>query len=269
MKKGLESLALVALLALPAMADVPPPPAVQQVSVTEKLGQRVPQDVSFVDATGHRFKLAERFGHDKPVLLTLVYYNCAMLCSPMMGGLVKALRASGLTLGKDYDALTVSIDPDETTDLAAQKKQGYLQALGVHPTDASWVFATGDQPEIEKLADSVGFGYQYDGASKQYAHDAVVMFLSPEGKVSHYLYGIEFAPQDVKFALIEASHARVGTSLDRVLLSCFRYDPATRKYGFYIMTFVRAGALLTLFTLLTLLFVLFRQERRMKRGSPA
>ena len=265
-----HTLALLALLAASvALADVPPPPAVQRVSVVEKLGNAIPQGLSFVDSTGHRFLLKELFGHGKPVLLELVYYDCPMLCSLVMAGSVKALAKTGLVLGKDYDALTVSIDPSETSDLARTKKQGYMQSLGARPDDPHWVFATGDRPEIEKLADSVGFGYRYDGSTKQYAHDAVIMLLTPEGTVSHYLYGVQFKPQDLKLGLIEASHGKVGTGFDRVLLQCFRYDPATRRYGFAIMVFIRAGALLTLFTLAILLFILFRRERRMKRGSPA
>lgn len=269
MRNGLTSSLLVLFVATAAFADVPPPPAVQQVSVVEKLGQPIPEGLSFVDSDGKRFVTGDVFHDGKPVVLTLVYFECGMLCSPMMGGLVKALSATGLKLGSDYHALTVSIDPHETTDQAREKKRGYLQSLGYPETDPNWVFATGDKPEIEKLADSVGFGYRYDGASKQYAHDAVVMFLSPEGKVSRYLYGIQFQPQDVKLALVEASHGKVGTSLDRVLLTCFQFDPATRKYGFYIMTFIRAGALLVLFTLASLLIILFRHEKKMKRGSPA
>jgi protein SCO1/2 len=269
MRNGLYSSLIVVLLASGAQADVPPPPAVQQVSVTEKLGQPIPQGLSFVDSNGKRFQLKDVLAGGKPVLLTLVYYDCPMLCSLVMGGTVSALTKSGLKLGQDYRALTVSVDPNETSDLARTKKRGYLQSLGYPETDPNWVFATGDKPEIDELADAVGFGYQYDGASKQYAHDAVIMFLSPEGKMMRYLYGVTFQPQDVKLALVEASHGKVGTSLDRVLLTCFQYDPATHRYGLFISLFVRIGATLVLLSLITLLFILFRYDKKMKRGSPA
>jgi protein SCO1/2 len=259
----------LALFSALALADVPPPPAVQNVKVTEHLGEQIPTDLQFTDSNGHPFRIADVLASGKPVLLTLAYYHCPMLCGLVMSGEMKALRQTDLELGKDYRALTVSIDPDETSQMAAEKKRGYLQDLGYPDTDPNWIFATGQADQVKKLADAIGFGYSYDRFSKQYAHNAVIMFLSPDGRVTRYLYGVNFAPKDVSLALLEASHGKVGTSLDRVILQCFRFDPATRKYGFDIMLFMRAGALTVLFSLATLLFILWRREVKTKRGAHA
>lgn len=261
------ALALLCVLSAPALGDVAPPPDFQKVKVVEHLGEAIPQDLSFVDSNGKPFTLQDAFHHGKPVVLTLVYYDCPSLCRPLMDGLVKSLKATGLALGKDYDAVTVSFDPRETSALAAQNKARLLPAIGAADTDPHWIFATGQQAQIQRLADAVGFGYTYVGQSKQYAHDAVIFVLSPDARLMRYLYGIEFVPQDVKFALIEASHGRVGTTLDRLVLQCFQFDPTSHRYALFATTFVKAGAVLTLFTLATLLTILWRQEVKKKRGA--
>jgi len=258
---------LCAMLSAPVLGEVAPPPDFQKVKVVEHLGEKIPEDLTFTDSNGKPFALKDAFHHDRPVVLTLVYYDCPSLCRPLMDGLVKSLKASGLTLGKDYDALTVSFSPTETSALAQQNKARLLPVIGAADTDPNWIFATGQDPQIHKLADAVGFGYTYVGASKQYAHDAVVFMLSPDARLMRYLYGIEFVPQDVKFALIEASHGKVGTTLDRLVLQCFQFDSTTHRYGLYAVLFVKAGAVLVLLTLLTLLTILWRHEVKKKRGA--
>jgi protein SCO1/2 len=241
------------------------PPALEAVGITEKIGNFVPGDSSFTDSAGAQIRLQQFLNKDKPVLLNLVYYQCPMLCNLVLTGLVKGLKASGLRLGEDYLALTVSIDPKETPDLAAERKRGHLQALGISGADPNWAFTTGNEQQIHRLAESVGFEYAYDESTKQYAHAAATFVLTPAGKISRYLYGFEYSPRDLKLALVEASGGRVGTSFDRFLLTCFRYEPALRRYGFYMSGILRGGALLVFAGLCALLVNLWRRE--LKRGT--
>jgi len=214
----------------------------------------------FTSSVGKETRLGELFSGDQPVLLILAYYRCPMLCNLVISGAVKALRGSGLKLGRDYRAATISIDPSETAELAATRKAGHLQALGVATDDPAWAFMVGAEAQIRALAKSVGFGYAYDEETKQYAHGAVALVLTPRGTVSRYLYGVEFSPRDMKLALVEAADGKVGTSLDRILLRCFKYDAALRKYDLYVWGILKGGALLVFAMLATLLAVLWRRE---------
>ena len=259
--------AAVALWLAAAAGAQEPPPILEQVGVTERLNEQVPLELSFVDSTGRHVRLKELLGGDKPVVLTPIYYQCPVLCNLVLAGLVSTLKESGVRLGEDVRVVTVSIAPEETPALAAEKKRGYLQALGV-PTDSKdWAFLTGTEPSIRALTEAVGFRYAYDAQLKQYAHAAVVMVLTPEGRLSRYLYGMETPPRDFRFSLVEASGGRVGSSFDRVLLTCYQYDPASRRYAFFVKGFVRTGGLLVFAALATLLGVLWRRE--LKRGRVA
>jgi protein SCO1/2 len=243
----------------------PMPRVLDSVEVSERIGDSIPLGLPFTDATGRETQLSEFFGDDQPVVLILAYYQCPMLCNLVISGTAKALRGTGLTLGKDYRALTVSIDPTETPTLASSRKAGHLQALGAPTDEPAWGFMTGAEEQIRALARSVGFGYAYDEETKQYAHAAAVFILTPRGKISRYLYGINFSPRDLKLALLEAADGKVGTSLDRILLRCFKYDPALRKYGIYVWGILKGGALLVLAMLSALLAVLWRRE--LKQGT--
>lgn len=280
MRGGVATLAF--LLVAPAWAQYPGdrrhagggaavPAAVKGVDVIERLGDLVPAGVRFTDSEGRPFQLADVLRQGRPVILTLVYYRCPALCSLVLSGLTRSLRAVDLRLGDDYRVVTVSIDPSETPRLAAESKRGHLQALGADPATAAWTFATGAEPEIQALAGALGFQYTYDAPTRQYAHAAAIFVLSPEGKISRYLYGIDYPARDLRLALVEASRGRVGTSLDRVLLTCFKYDPASRRYEPYVLGFVRIGGLLVFLALATLLSILWRQEVKMKkqRGAQA
>lgn len=261
-----SGLAIATLLAASgAWAADPMPPALESVEITEHIGEAIPLDLPFTDSTGREFRLAESFRPDRPVVLILAYYQCPMLCNLVLGGTVKALRGSGLKLGRDYSAITVSIDPSETSAQAAERKGGHLQALGEAATDPAWIFSTGAEAQIKALARGLGFGYAYDESTRQFAHPAVVFLLTPEGKISRYLYGLEFSPRDIKLALVEAAGGKVGTSLDRILLSCFKYDPSLRRYGIYVSGILRGGALLIFGLLSGLLLILWRRE--LKRGT--
>lgn len=247
------------------------PAVVKGVDVLERLGDHVTEDAHFVDSEGRPFQVADVLHQGKPVILTLVYYRCPALCSLVLSGLTRSLRDVGLKLGQDYRVLTVSIDPTETPRMAAESKRGHMQALGVDPLTKDWTFATGTEEDIRRLAGAVGFQYAYDEPSKQYAHAAAIFVLSPEGKISRYLYGIDFPTRDMRMALVEASQGKVGTALDTVLLTCFKYDTTTRRFEPYVLGFVRIGASLVFVALATLLTVLWRQELKMKkqRGAQA
>jgi protein SCO1 len=279
--KRLATLALV--LATSAWAQYPgdrqahgaarsqAPAAVKGVDVLERLGDSVPLDAHFVDSEGRPFRLGDELQKGKPVILTLVYYRCPALCSLVLSGLTRSLRGVDLKLGEDYRVVTVSIDPTETPRMAAESKRGHMQALGVDPLTPGWTFGTGTEEQIQALARAVGFQYTYDEPSKQYAHAAAIFVLSPDGKISRYLYGIDFPTRDMRMALVEASKGKVGTAIDRVLLTCFKYDAATRRFEPYILGFVRIGASLVFVALATLLAVLWRQELKMRkqRGAQA
>jgi protein SCO1/2 len=257
----MKAVAALALLFAPcSLAADSGPSALDSIEVTERIGESIPLELSFTDATGKEVPLSKYFGGEQPVLLILAYYQCPMLCNLVINGAVKALRGSGLKLGRDYRALTVSIDPTETTAMAASHKAGHLQALGAPVDHSDWGFMTGAEEQIRALAASIGFGYAYDEETKQYGHAAVVFVLTPQGKISRYLYGMEFSPRDLKLALIEAADGKVGTSLDRILLRCFKYDAALRKYGIYVWGIMKGGALLVFVMLSTLLAVLWRRE---------
>jgi protein SCO1 len=244
---------------------VPPAAPIGEADIVESLNEAVPGEATFTDWEGRQGRLRDYFDGQKPVLLTLVYYRCQSLCSLVLGGLSKAARNSGLQLGRDYRAVTISIDPRETPELAMERQRGHLQSLGMPGQAKDWAFLVGAEDQVKKVADAVGFKYRYDPQSEQYAHAAAIMVLTPEGRVSRYLYGFEFPPRDVKFALLEAGGGRIGTSFDRVILTCFKYDPNTRRYGLYIFGFIRGGALLVFGALAAALAVYWRREY--KRGT--
>ena len=241
------------------------------VDVVERLNERLPDDARFFDAFQNQVAVRDIYGHGKPVLLSLVYFECPMLCSLVMQGLVRGLNGSGLELGKDYQAVTISFNPKDTPRESAVYQSGYLQKLvsarTAHAQD--WLFLTGSAGAIHSVADAVGFKYRWDAASQQFDHPAVAVVLTPDGRISRYLYGVDFPSRDLKLALVEASGGKVGTSFDRVLLECFRYDPSTRRYGLYVWGFIRGGALLVLLLLGGMLFHFWRRDYRNAKASRA
>jgi protein SCO1/2 len=242
--------------------------ALQDIDVIEHLGDRVPATLSFTDGQGNRVGLESLLNRGKPVLVTLGYHRCPMLCGLVLDGLVKAGRLSGLKPGKDFLAVDVSIDPAEDPTLLLQVQQRVVTLAGNGATAADWPFWTSVADggvAARKLADAVGFRYKYDAQSKQFAHDAVAFVLTPEGMVARYLYGVDYPPRDFRMAVVEASGGRVGTSLDKVLLSCYRYDPAKRRYAPFVMGFMRIGAGTCFLALVGLLTILWRKELAMKR----
>ena len=236
-------------------------PEANEIAVDEMLGGRLDMDLDFVDHDGKAVKLGDYFDGKRPVLLTLNYYRCPTLCSLQLNGLTRTLEQFDWQPGDDYRMVTVSIDPREGPELAAKKRASHLEALGV--TDLDWNFLTGDALQIRMLAAQLGIGYAYDAEQDQYAHPAVLMFISPEGKVARYLYGLEYQPSDVKFALIEASEGRVGSPVDKLILSCFHYDASLGEYGPFAMGIMRlGGAFMVLIVGIPLVFVWRRERRR-------
>jgi protein SCO1/2 len=241
--------------------------ALQDIDVIEHLGDRVPS-LSFADGAGRPARFDSLLGQGKPVVVTLGYHRCPMLCGLVLDGIVKAAAKSGLKLGKDFLAVDVSIDPAEDATLLAQTQARVVSLAGKGATAADWPFWTSvadGAASARKLADAVGFRYKYDAQSKQFAHDAVAFVLTPEGVVSRYLYGVDYPARDFRMAVVEASGGRVGTSFDKVLQSCYQYDPAKRRYAPFVMGFMRIGAGLVFFALVGMLSVLWRRELVMKR----
>lgn len=207
---------------LPARADL-----------EQKLNAQVPLNLKFRDETGSLVPLSTFF-HGRPVILQMGYYRCWLMCDVVTGGLIRSLQDLQLNPGKDFDVVFVSIDPTEQWQTAAQKKAEYVKMYGREKTYAGWHFLTGSDPEIHALAQTVGFHYFYDKEAKQFAHPSGIMVLTPEGRVAKYFYGIEFEPRDLRLALVQASHGRIGSPVDHLLLLCYHWNPVTGRYGLLI-----------------------------------
>ena len=234
------------------------PPALRDVRIEQKLDQQLPLDLVFRDESGQQVKLGNYFGR-KPVVLALVYYDCPMLCTQVLNGMVTSFRVLPSQIGKEFDVVTISFDPRETPALAAAKKKVYVDYLPdkMHAQAASgWHFLTGDQANIERITDAVGFRYQYDEATKQFAHASGIMVATSEGKLSRYFYGIEYPARDLRLGLIESSQNKIGSPVDQLLLYCYHYDPATGKYGAAVMRVMRIAGVITLLGIVAMFFLL-------------
>ena len=246
-------------LAAPARAATERPPILRQVGFDQRLGVRVPLDAEFRDETGRVVTLGSLV-HDKPVLLVPAYYRCPMLCTLVLGGVVSALRALPFDVGREFRVVTFSFDPREGSDLAAAKKASLLAEYRRPGAAEGWHALTGDDVAIRRLTEAIGFRYAFDTASEQYAHASGIVVLTPEGTISHYFYGVEFPPRDLRLALVEAADARIGSPIDQLLLFCFHYDPATGRYGKVALGAVRAAGVLTLLALAVGVGLALRRE---------
>ena len=255
--------------AYPAVAGEDQRPAIlRDVAFDQRLGAEVPLDVAFRDETGARVTLRDYLG-DKPVLLVPAYYECPMLCTIVLNGVVSALRALPFDVGKEFRVVTFSFNPRETSELAAAKKATYLEDYRRPGAAAGWHFLTGDEPSIAALTQAIGFRYAWDEALKQYAHASGIVVLTPAGRISHYFFGVEFAPRDLRLALVEASGEHIGSLVDQLLLFCFHYDPATGRYSRVALNAVRAGGVLTLAVLVTFVALMLRRDaKRTRRPAP-
>ena len=235
------------------------PEVLKKVGIEQRLNEQLPLDAVFRDEAGREVRLGEFFGKDRPVILSLVYYECPMLCNQILNGMVVSFEGLNFSPGKEFEVVTVSFDPTERPELAARKKETYLKRYGRQGADAGWHFLTGDKGEIDKVAAAVGFGYVWDERSKQFAHGSAIMVATPAGRLSHYFYGIDYAPRDLKLALVEASAGKVGSPVDQLMLYCYHYDPTTGKFA-PVMAVMRAAGAATVAGLVFLVLALRRRR---------
>jgi protein SCO1/2 len=250
------------------------PKALRNVGIDQKLDHQLPLDLLFRNENGEPVKLGDYFG-EKPVVLSLVYYECPMLCTQVLNGMVSAFKVLSFKAGHEFDVVTVSFDPRETSVLASAKKKtyvGYLPEAKRSPATSGWHFLTGDSENIKRLTEAVGFHYHFDEATNQFAHASGIMIATPEGKLARYFYGVEYAPKDLRLGLVEASQNKIGSPVDQLLLYCYHYDPATGKYGAVVMNMIRVGGVVTLFAMVALFFVMRRRnatQMRLRAGGSA
>ena len=243
---------------LPASAV---PKALREIGFDQHLDEPLPLDISFADEQGRAVRLRDYFGA-RPVVLALVYYDCTMLCTQVLNSLTSALSTLSLDIGKDFDVVTVSFDPREKPPLAAAKKRSYLERYKRPGAEAGWHFLTGEKPAIDRLTSAVGFRYVWDDSLQQFAHPTGIVVLTPDGRLSRYLFGVEYWPRDLRFALIDASAGKIGSPVEQVLLYCYHYDPETGRYGFIVMRAVRLAAAATVLALGAFITVMIRRDRR-------
>jgi protein SCO1/2 len=237
------------------------PTMVQGVGIDQNLNAQIPLELKFKDETGQVVRLGQYF-RNKPVVLALVYYECPGLCDLVLNGLSHTMGQISLNAGSDYEVVTVSFNPKESWQLATAKKANYLEKYQRPGAKEGWHFLTGDEASIKSLTETVGFHYNYDPISKQYAHASGIMVLTPEGKIARYFFGIEYKPRDFRLGLVEASANKIGTPADRVLLFCYHYDPTTGKYGMAITQVTRALGTATVLLLGGFVFIMLRRERQ-------
>lgn len=269
---------LLVLVAAPVIAQAPPgprsplyggrpesgnpstglPPALQEVRIEQKLDQQLPLYLVFRDESGQEVQLGKYFGQ-KPVVLAFVYYDCPMLCTQILNAMISSFRVLPFQVGKEFDVVTVSFDPRESSALASAKKKVYVDYLPERMragANEGWHFLTGDQASIAKLTEAAGFHYRYDEATKQFAHASAIMVTTPQGKLSRYFYGVDYPARDLRLGLIESSQNKIGSPVDQLLLYCYHYDPATGKYGAAVMRVMRIAGVLTLLGIIAMLFLL-------------
>lgn len=237
------------------------PPVLKKVGIDQKLNEQVPLDAVFKDEQGREVRLGEYF-KGKPVVLSLVYYTCPMLCNQILNGMLSSFRQISFNAGEEFEVVNVSFDPKDTPSIAAAKKQTYIKAYNRAGGEAAWHFLTGDEANIRKLADAVGFHYLWDAQTQQYAHASGIMIATPDGKLARYFYGVEYPPRDLRLGLVEASHRKIGTPVDTLMLYCYHYDPSTGKYGAVVMNIIRVAGVLTLLGIAGLLLVLRKIGKR-------
>jgi len=252
------------MLAAPLQAQDSKPPMLSGIGIDQRLNEQVPLDLTFRDEAGRPVRLGNYFG-GKPVILTLNYYECPMLCSLILEGLVSSLRVLSFDIGDQFTVVTVSFDPGETPTLAAATKAKYVQRYARPRAAEGWHFLTGQDAAITSLAKAVGFRYAYEEQQDEYAHASGIVVLTPQGKIARYFYGIEYAPRDLRLGLVEAAANKIGSLADQILLFCYHYDPTTGKYSAAVLNAVRAGGVATLLALGTFLTVMWRRENNEKR----
>jgi len=264
-------LAFLVALSISTAAQLAPMPAgvqqnqlpatLQNVGIEQRLNDQIPLDVHFRDEDGQDVELGRYFGR-RPLVLTLVYYQCPMLCTQILNGVERSIKVLSFGLGTDFEIVSVSINPRETPQLASEKKVQYLRSYNHAGAEAGWHFLTGTQESIERLAAAVGYKYAYDPKTDLYAHASGIVVLTPGGRISRYFYGIEYPPRDLRLGLVEASQNKIGTPVDKVLLYCFHYDPSTGKYSLLVLNLVRLGGILTIIGVVLMLIIINRKRKK-------
>jgi protein SCO1/2 len=264
------------VVALPAWADPVPaseivdrvdevPKAVRGVDVKERLGQTLPKNLAFRDDQGRNLLLGEVFDGKHPVILTLNYSNCPMLCSLQLTGFVNGLKQVELGMNQDFRVVTVSLEPNESLSVAERTRNRYLTQYGRPEARGGWSFLAGSENNVKAFADAIGFKFQYDAERKEYAHPAALVIASPDGKIARYLYGLEYDPKTLRLGLVEASEGRVGTTLDRLILYCFHYDSSAGRYAPVAQKVMQVGGAIAVALLAAFLTILFRADAKRKR----
>lgn len=239
------------------------PEALKEVGIEQRLGEQLPLEAVFKDENGQPVKLGSYFQKGRPIILALVYYECPMLCNEILNGLTGSLKGMSFDAGKEFDVVAISFDAreNEKPDLAKNKKASYMERYGRPGTENGWHFLTGEQASIDAVTKAVGFNYRWDEKTNQFAHAGGITVITPDGKLSKYFYGIDYAPKDLKFALMESAENKVGSIADKLLLYCYHYDPASGTYGFAVLRALRVAGVLTLLAMGTMGFIFWRRSR--------
>lgn len=258
---------LTATIAFPVRAQQPAVPVIlSKVGITQNLNAQIPRDLAFRDEAGTSVHIGDYFG-EKPIVLSLVYFDCPALCTEVLNGELRTMKAISLSLGKDFEAVTVSFEPKDTPELAHSKRDVYVGQYGRSGATNHWHFLTGEQSSIDALTTAVGFRYAYDSSIRQYAHAAAILILTPDGRIDRYFYGVQYQARDVRLGLIEASQGKIGSLTDQALLYCYQYDPMTGKYSLVVMNVLRAAGGLTVLILAIFMTAMFLRERRRASGT--
>ena len=262
--RAFSLIAVIAFAAAPVFAQRQEslPAELESVGIDEHLGENVPLEAAFTDELGRPVTLARYFESGRPVILNLGYFSCPMLCGLVTNGMMEGMAGLAWMPGDRFDVVTLSIDPLESHTLAKLKKQNYIKEFGRPGAATGWHFLTGAEPQIKMVTEAVGFNYAWNDDRKEYAHAAALFVLTPEGKISRYLYGIEYSPKDLRLALLEASEGKMGSAFDRILLYCFHYDSAKGRYAPAAMNMMRGGGILTILVLGAAILVMKARETR-------
>ncbi len=280
-KKALSVSAFTILLCVPTQAQYRPPPnpgerqsteqpeIFREIGVDQKLDNQVPMNLEFTDEHGKKVTLADYAG-DRPIVFNLVYYGCPMLCGQVLNGLtrsLKMLKDVPMLPGKDFEIVTLSFDPRETPELALEKKQNYVKEYDQPGAAEHWHWLTGNEENIKKVTDAVGFRYAWDEKQQQFAHASVVFLLTPDGKVSRYFFGIEYSPKDLRLGLTEASDGKIGGPVEKILLLCYHYDATLGKYSMLVMRLIQVGGIITLLGIGSFMFLMLRRDYRVSHKT--
>ena len=240
------------------------PEALKKIGIEQKLGEQLPLDTEFKDEEGKLVRLGDYFKKGKPVIVAFVYFECPMLCNQVLNGLTGSLKGISFNAGSEFEVVAISFDAREfdATEVARNKKIGYMERYGRPGTEKGWHFLTGKQDSIDKVTTAAGFSYEWDAKTNQFAHAAAVMVATPDGKLSRYHYGIDYAPRDLKFSLMESGESRVGNAAEQLLLYCYHYDPASGKYGVAILNVIRLGGIATILGMGLMALVFWRRNKK-------